>query len=69
MQKPSFYDFDYTASFLSAFDISGTLLLQDSIWQSKKIKDEYEQLTNDYDVLEKDYKSAIEKVLKDNDHI
>ena len=66
MKNPSFYDFDYSASFLSTFDIRGTLLLQDSTWQSKKIKNDYEQLMNDHDILEKDYKSAVEKVLKDN---
>ncbi len=71
MQNPYFYDFDYAASVLCTFDISGTLLFQDSSEQSKKIKNDYEQLMNDHDVLEKDYKSAVEKVLKDNanDHI
>ena len=66
MQHPSFYDLDYSASFLSGFDISGTLLLQDNTGQSKKIKDDYEQLMNDHDVLGKDYRNAVEKVLKDN---
>lgn len=65
MKHPTFYDFDYSASFLSCFDISGSLLLQDNGWQSKKTKDDYEQLMNDQDVLEKDYRNAVEKVLKD----
>ena len=71
MQHPSFYDLDYSTSFLSAFDISGTLLFQDNSCQSKGIEDDYKKLMNDHDVLEKDCRNAVEKVLKDNvnDHI
>jgi len=71
MKHPFLCDLDYSRSFLSSFDISGILLLQDNNWQSKGIEDDYKQLMNDHDVLEKDYRNAVEKVLKDNvnDHI
>ena len=65
MQHPSPYNFDYSISLLSSFDISGSLLFRDNSWQSKGVKDDYKQLMNDLDTLEEDYINTVEKVLKD----
>lgn len=65
MEYPSQYHLDYSASLLSAFDISGSLLLLNTPWQSNGIKHDFKQLMNDLDTIEEDYRNAIEKVLKD----
>ncbi len=65
MEHSSQYHLDYSASLLSTFDISGSLLLIDCHWQSKGIKQDLWELMNDLDTLEKDYINAIEKVSTD----
>ncbi len=65
MEYPSQYHLDYSASLLSAFDISGSLPLLDRPWQSNGIEHDYKQLMNDLDTIEADYRNAIEKVSDD----
>jgi hypothetical protein len=65
MEKTFLSKLDYSAILLSSFDISGSLLLQDNHRQSKGIKYDCKQLMGDLDVLENDYKNAVEKVMKD----
>ena len=65
MEHSSPHHLDYSVSLLSAFDISGSLLLLSNDWQSKGIRYDSKQLVNDLDALEKDYRNAVEKVAKD----
>lgn len=65
MGYPSQYHLDCSANLLSAFDISGSLLLLDKPWESNGIERDFKQLMNDLDTIETDYKNAIEKVSKD----
>jgi hypothetical protein len=65
MDYSSPYYLDCSESLLSAFDISGSLLFLDNRWQFRGIKYDFKQLMHDLDVLEKDYRNAIEKVAKD----
>ncbi len=63
--KRSKYTFDFSKSILSAFDISGSLLLSDFNWQSKGRMQDMEKLMKDLDQLEKDYKKATEKIAEE----
>lgn len=66
MKRPILYTLDYSASLLSAFDISGSVFLSDTLWQSKGIKHDINQLMTDLDNIEQDYKNAFENMTKDN---
>lgn len=65
MKRPYLSGLDYSTSLLSAFDISGSLLLRNPLCQPKGINHDLKQLMNDLDTLEEDYRTAYEKVAKD----
>jgi len=65
VKRPYLYTLDYAESLLSAFDISGSLFLRDTLWQSKDIKHDINKLRKDLDNLEKDYRSAYENITED----
>jgi hypothetical protein len=62
MKRLSLYKLDYSDSLLSAFDISGSLLLSETLWQSKDIGHDMNQLMKDLDILEEDYRNAYENI-------
>lgn len=65
MEHTSSYSLDYSISLLSCLDLSGSLFFREYNKQSKGIKYDSIQLKNDLDVLENDYRTAVEKVLRD----
>jgi len=65
VKRPYLYTLDYAESLLSAFDISGSLFLNENPWQSKGIEHDMNQLMKDLENLEIDYRNAYENVVED----
>jgi hypothetical protein len=66
MKQPSPYTLDYAESLLSAFDISGSLILKGTSSQPKNMEHDMNQLMKDLDKLEADYRNACQNIV--NDH-
>jgi len=65
MRKPYLNPLSAYAGLLSAFDLSGCLLLGKSIVLSKDLEEDLNQLTNDQIKLEGDYKNACDRIAKE----
>ena len=64
MKHPFDYAVSYSTAFLSAFDISGSLALNNFEQPLKDIHYDMDQLANDFKILEQDYLKAVEKLSK-----
>lgn len=62
MKHPNLHSLDFSKGFLSAFDISGSLLLDELISNKGSNLD---RLAKDWETLAEDYKRAYENVLED----
>jgi len=63
MKRPPSYTLNYADSLLSAFDISGSLLLSNNLWQPKDNQQDVDRLMEDRNNLEEDYKKAYHNVV------
>jgi hypothetical protein len=68
MKRSGLYNLDYSASFLSAFDIGGSLLLMNAALHSKGVEHDINQLIKDQNIIEEDYRSAYENILKEEEN-
>lgn len=57
---------DHPISFLSAFDISGSLFLNKPLWKSGGKDSDRDKLMKDLEKIEEDYRNACQKILKEN---
>ncbi len=62
MKRSRLYTLDYSTGFLSAFDISGSLFLNQFV---KDKNNDTGQLMKDLDKIESDYKIACDNIMKD----
>jgi hypothetical protein len=64
MKRTYMDSLDYTTALLSVFDISGSLQVRNISWPSNGIQQDMSQLVKDQRILEEDYRSACEKIAK-----
>lgn len=68
MKHPSQHFLDASKFLLSPFDLSGSIILDDDLLQTKDINHDLNQILNDLNKLEKDYTHAHDNTLKKVPH-
>ena len=68
MRRTYKYPVDYSAAFLSIFDIGNSLHLCKFAWPPNGIQHDTSQLMNDLKILEEDYQNACEKIAKNQEN-